>query len=455
VHFIWCPKRRKQVLVNQVGHRCEEPIRQKRAEHGWFILDFAMQPDHSHLFFRAWPSLSAADIVKECKGFSAFMLRKEFPELHRLPSLWTRSYFASTAGTVVKRPFSATLPLNQRARGVGKDAAVLTLDYKLDGTLAQYAAIDEGIRVVQFVRNKCLQAWMDRLPEGKSLKAMSAYTVVLATEFAFAGRLGSQARQASAKRAWLAVSRFYENCQNHVPGKKGYPQFQHDCRSIEYKDTSGWSLAPDGMHITFTDSLGIGTVRLIGTGMRNCDAKNNKPLRSPAAYPLASIKRVRIIRRADGYFCQFCLAVCRVQHHEETGIERGIDVGLNAYYTDSEGEKVENPRFFRTAERKVARLQRQVSRKSVRHKEHKKPKSSRKHNKYPKGLSVVKQAREPHKQWHTHPKSGQTIHRHQRPTRVMTPVVNQNTPKTGAAITQLPQSSPATRPGASHCPEAA
>jgi putative transposase len=156
--------------------------------------------------------------------------------------------------------------------------------------------------------------------------------------------------------------------------------------------------------------------------------KKNKPLRSPAAYALSTIKRVRIIRRADGYFCQFCLAVCRVKQHEETGIKRGIDVGLNTYYTDSEGDKVENPRFFRTAEQKVKRLQRQVSRKSVRHKQNKKPTSSRKHNQYPKGLPVAKQPRQPHQQWHTHPTTGQTIRRHQRPKLVVQPVVNRNIP---------------------------
>src|SRR5215831_5690244 len=67
---------------------------------------------------------------------------------------------------------------------------------QLDGSPAQYAAIDAGIRVVQFIRNKCLRAWMDRQPEGKNGEAMSAYSAVLAKEFAFAGRLGSQARQA-------------------------------------------------------------------------------------------------------------------------------------------------------------------------------------------------------------------------------------------------------------------
>ena len=138
----------------------------------------------------------------------------------------------------------------------------------------------------------------------------------------------------------------------------------------------------------------------------------------------------RPVPHADGgYFCQFCIAVCRVKAHEDTGVERGIDVGLNAYYTDSEGQKVENPRFFRTAEQKVKRLQRQVSRKSVRHKQPKKPTSSHKHNKYSKGQPVVKQPRPPHQQqWHTHPTTGQTIRRHQRPKRVITPVVNRNIP---------------------------
>ena len=64
------------------------------------MVELAIQPDHVHLFVRAWPSVSAAEIVKECKGFSAFTLRKEFPELLRMPSLWTRSYFASTAGNI-------------------------------------------------------------------------------------------------------------------------------------------------------------------------------------------------------------------------------------------------------------------------------------------------------------------------------------------------------------------
>jgi putative transposase len=99
-HLIWCPRRRKPVLIGPVAARCRELIEGKCAEKGWNILTLAIQPDHLHLFVRVWPSDSAADVVKECKGITSFHLRKEFPDLLKLPSTWTRSYFASTAGNV-------------------------------------------------------------------------------------------------------------------------------------------------------------------------------------------------------------------------------------------------------------------------------------------------------------------------------------------------------------------
>jgi len=86
----------------------------------------------------------------------------------------------------------------------------------------------------------------------------------LAKTYSFAARLNSMARQAAADRAWQAIARFYKNCREQKPGKKGYPRFQHDNRSVEYK-TQAWRLAADGRAITFTDGHGIGTLRLIGT----------------------------------------------------------------------------------------------------------------------------------------------------------------------------------------------
>jgi len=100
-HLIWCPKRRKSILVGQLKDRCQELLEAKCKEKGWDMLRLSLQPDHIHLFVRVWPSDSAAEVIKELKGSTSFVLRKEFePVLKKLPSLWTRSYFSSTAGAV-------------------------------------------------------------------------------------------------------------------------------------------------------------------------------------------------------------------------------------------------------------------------------------------------------------------------------------------------------------------
>ncbi len=233
---------------------------------------------------------------------------------------------------------------------------MLILEYKLRTHQHQQSAIDEAIRTTQFVRNKALSLWMETRGTGKNdLQALCAQ---LAQDFPFAARLNSMARQAAADRAWFAISRFYVNCKSGKPGKKGYPRFQKDNRSVEYK-TSGWRLEPDGKQITFTDGHGIGTLRLMGT-------------RSIETFPKDQIKRVRLLKRADGYYVQFAVAADRQITHAPTGKQVGIDVGLKAFYTDSDGNTVENPRYLRTAETKLKRLQRRVSRKINRSKNRKK-----------------------------------------------------------------------------------
>jgi putative transposase len=226
---------------------------------------------------------------------------------------------------------------------------MLIYEYKLDGSKEQYAALDEAIRIVQFIRNKCLRLWMDE--RGTSRNDLQCYCAQLAKAYPFANHLNSQARQASADRAWFAISRFYDNCKQHKLGKKGYPKFQHNNRSVEYKQT-GWKLEPDGKHIMFTDGCGIGRLRLVGN-----------PKQQIAAFPTEQIKRARIVHRADGYYVQFGVKADRVIEHVPTGKQVGIDVGLKAYYTDSLGNTVENPRHYRKAEQKLKRLHRAVSRK--------------------------------------------------------------------------------------------
>jgi putative transposase len=140
---------------------------------------------------------------------------------------------------------------------------VLTYEYKCEGRDQQYRAIDQAIRLVQFIRNKCLRKWMDE--RGSGSNDLQCYCAILAQAI--------------------------------------------------------------------------------------------------ATFPVKQIKRVRLVRRADGYYVQFCLASTRQIEHVPTGKQTGIDVGLRAYCTDSDGKTVENPRYFRKGEKKLKTLHRRLSRK--------------------------------------------------------------------------------------------
>jgi putative transposase len=72
---------------------------------------------------------------------------------------------------------------------------------------------------------------------------------------------------------------------------------------------------------------------------------------------------VRLVKRADGYYVQFCIQVDREEVVEPTHRTIGLDVGLESFYTDSLGNKVENPRFYRTGEKKIRRASKLVGRK--------------------------------------------------------------------------------------------
>jgi putative transposase len=226
---------------------------------------------------------------------------------------------------------------------------MLIYEYKLRGSKAQYAAIDEAIRVAQFIRNKALRLWMDT--RSTSRNDLQCHCAVLAREFPFASRLNSQARQVAADRAWAAIEHFYEHCKTHKPVKKGYPRFQHDNRSVEYKQT-GWKLEPDGKHLTLMDGCHIGRLRLVGNKHQQIET-----------FPVKQIRRVRIVRRADGYYVQFALQAERHIEHIPTGQQAGIDMGLKAFVTDSDGKTIANPRHLRKAEKRLKLLHRRLSRK--------------------------------------------------------------------------------------------
>ncbi|RCJ20256.1 transposase [Nostoc sp. ATCC 43529] len=223
-------------------------------------------------------------------------------------------------------------------------------EYKVNPKPQQITAIDEAIRTSQFVRNKVLRYWMDNRGVGKT--EMFRYNTLLRKEFKFVEELNSHACQTAVERVLKAVNRFYDNCKKQIPGKKGYPRFKKNTRSVEYK-VSGWKLSENKKNITFTDKKGIGTLRMIGTRDLNF-------------YQLEEIKRVRIVRRADGYYVQFSVQLDprdTVKPITPSQKAVGIDVGIKYFLADSQGNIEPNPQFYRQGEKQLNQLNRKKSKK--------------------------------------------------------------------------------------------
>jgi putative transposase len=102
--------------------------------------------------------------------------------------------------------------------------------------------------------------------------------------------------------------------------------------------------------LTFTDGFKAGKFKLWGS-------------RDLHFYQIDQIKRIRIVRRADGYYAQFCIDTERLEQREPTGKTIGLDVGLNHFYTDSNGNQIDNPRSLRKSEPALKRAQKRLSRK--------------------------------------------------------------------------------------------
>jgi putative transposase len=217
------------------------------------------------------------------------------------------------------------------------------------GTKEQYSALDDAIRTAQFIRNKAVRFWVDN----KSTSKADLYTLCkdLAKEFPFAKKLNSAARQASVERAWNSISSFYSRCKKKAK-KKGYPKFKKHCRSVEYK-VSGWKLSEDCKSITFTDGFEAGTFSIF------CNAETQEDLHT------LKINRVRVIRRADGYYAQFCFDADRKEAGNYTGNVVGLDLGLKFFTKDQNDNAVIYPQFLRKSEKRLKRAQKRLSKKFV------------------------------------------------------------------------------------------
>ena len=100
-HFVFCPRYRRKIFnIPGVEQRFKELVIAECKKCGIEILAMECHIDHVHIFLSVLPTMSIPNIMKQIKGATSHILREEFYQLNAMPSLWTRSYFVSTADNV-------------------------------------------------------------------------------------------------------------------------------------------------------------------------------------------------------------------------------------------------------------------------------------------------------------------------------------------------------------------
>jgi len=100
-HVIFSPKYRRPVLVDDVAKRFKELVLDGQQEYKYEVLEMEVMPNHVHLLLDVNPKIGIYRVVNLIKGRTSHDLREEFKSLRtRLPTLWTRSKFVSTVGSV-------------------------------------------------------------------------------------------------------------------------------------------------------------------------------------------------------------------------------------------------------------------------------------------------------------------------------------------------------------------
>jgi putative transposase len=151
----------------------------------------------------------------------------------------------------------------------------------------------------------------------------------------------SQVLQDVSMRVDLAFKAFFRRAK--AGENPGYPRFKgrgrYDSFTYPQGQKGGFKLDGDRLHLSK-----IGDVKII----------LHRPIEG-------TIKTLTIRRSATGkwYACFSVEYEPSPAPQKETTV--GIDVGLESFATLSTGEKIENPRFFRTDEKALARAQRRLS----------------------------------------------------------------------------------------------
>ena len=146
----------------------------------------------------------------------------------------------------------------------------------------------------------------------------------------------SQVLQNVAMRIDLAFKAFFRRCK--AGEKPGFPRFRG------YDRYDSFTFPQSGFSITHDERVvlsKIGSVKMV----------YHRPIKG-------KVKTCTIQRTSTGKWYVSFSVECEPERLPENTEHVGIDVGLKTFATLSDGEEIENPRFFRTEEKALAKVQR-------------------------------------------------------------------------------------------------
>ena len=347
-HLVWCPKYRRKVLTGRIEVRLRQLLAEVADEKGMMFHAMEIMPDHVHLFVESDPTLCVAEIVNRLKGRSSRVLRQEFPTLRsRLPTLWSRNYYAGTVGQVSRATVKRYIE-SQKGKSL-----IRSYKYRLYPNGAQEAALSDMPGHFRDLYNAGLQqrieAWNR---QGVSLGYAARAGELRAVRDAVPELAGYSfsAEQQVLRRLDKAFAAFFRRVKaGETPG---FPRFRAKSRfhSADFRVGDG---------LVCRD----GRLRLVGIpGLVKVRWHRELPARPSHAIVSCS--------NGKGYVTlQFTVRELRIPGEEDTRPDVGIDVGLNSIVATSDGESVAAPKPARKAQRKTRRLQRALARKDRRSKQ--------------------------------------------------------------------------------------
>ena len=134
---------------------------------------------------------------------------------------------------------------------------------------------------------------------------------------------------------------------NFFNGKSKYPRFKSKKRSKNSYRTNSSAISLD------IESHTIKIPKVGSIGFRDKNDFSN----------ILKIYNVTISKTSSGKYFASISAEVVIEHFEKTNQSVGIDLGLKDFAIFSNGEKVNNPKFFINAQKKLAKMQRKLSKK--------------------------------------------------------------------------------------------